>query len=77
MRKVGFTEIGLDRKYETMVFPAKASGNSCCPWVSADWGELDIAGYNDPVEAYEGHLAMCRKWENKKPPKKRGLSRDP
>jgi hypothetical protein len=64
MRKIGFEEIGLGRMYETMVFPMKSSGrDSCCPWVPADHRELDAAGYNDPRLAYEGHMAMCEKWE--------------
>lgn len=57
----GFVEIAAGRKYETMVFTAKA-GNDCCPWQVANHEELDCAGYNDAGEAYRGHLAMCEKW---------------
>ena len=66
MEKAGFEDIGCDRKYETMVFRSKVSdGIGCCHW-KADHGdgELDFSGYNDPGEAYEGHLAMCQKWSS-------------
>lgn len=71
MQKIGFEDIGFGRKYETMVFPAKESGEKCCPWVAADWSNIDSDGCNDPGDAYAGHLAMCRKYEalSKDPPK--------
>jgi hypothetical protein len=48
--------IGYDRLYETMVFRNGPSGEP------DSWSELEAEGYNDPVEAERGHLALCRKW---------------
>lgn len=62
MKKVGFEDIGAGRKYETMVFPAKSSGETCCPWEPYDYDPLDTRGYNDPGEAARGHLLLCEKW---------------
>ena len=65
LRKVGYMEIGADRKYETMVFkaePASEALEQCCPWRMESGENLDFDGYNDPVEAFKGHLAMCEKW---------------
>lgn len=67
MKKIGFMEVGLNRLYETMVFPAKdkLDKNLCCPCRVSDWAELDMQGYNDATEAYKGHLEMCEKWSEK------------
>lgn len=64
MRKIGYEEIGCGRKYETLVFRAKAADekNSCCPWRIDVSSELDGRGYNEPHDAYQGHLELCRKW---------------
>lgn len=65
MKKIGYEKIGWDRLYETMVFPAKSNqddGKHCCPWLAADWSELDTRGYNDSEAAARGHLEMCEKW---------------
>lgn len=64
MKKVGYEEIGLNRKYETMVFRAKRA-KDCCPWRMKQGNELDMAGYNDPTKAYKGHFRMCEKWAAK------------
>ena len=48
-KKIGFEEIGLGRKYETIVFKAikaKGEGSTCCPWRQSGH-ELDMDGYND------------------------------
>lgn len=58
----GYDDIGLDRKYETMVFKAKADKSKCCQWRMASAEELDMEGYNDPEEAAAGHMRMCLKW---------------
>lgn len=64
MQKIGFEPIGLDRLYETMVFKAKKSKEKCCPYVMRTPArEIDFAGYNDPGEAYRGHLKMCNKYD--------------
>lgn len=58
-------EVGINRTYETMVFPAKKNRKkSCCPYEISDLSEIEAAGYNDPASAYNGHLAMCEKWSN-------------
>jgi hypothetical protein len=62
LEKVGYVEVGLGRKYETMVFPAKKSDEQCCPYEAASWNELDLRGYNDPGEAYQGHLEICQRY---------------
>jgi hypothetical protein len=64
-----FEEVGYKRLYETMVFRATPSKDPsvCCPWRMAYGDELDMNGYNKPVEAEAGHYAMCRKWAKEKP----------
>ncbi len=65
MQRFGFEEIGLNRTYETMVFRAKRELDPrymCCPWTMRDTENLDDAAYIDSVEAYRGHLAMCKIW---------------
>src|SRR3990167_1759376 len=59
-------EIGIGRKYETMVFRA---GKSCqskedgrCGTPELILPELDSGGYNTRGDAQRGHLRMCRKW---------------
>lgn len=70
MRKLGYQDIGCQRLYETMVFRAThAPGGpheECCLYRMADAEEVDFAGYNNPRDAYEGHLAMCEKWSQKR-----------
>lgn len=57
---------GCGRKYETMVFRLGRSPGECpcgCGLPKpVDWGELDVAGYNDAKAATAGHYAMCEKW---------------
>jgi hypothetical protein len=62
MKKIGYEEIGFDRKYETMVFKANRSKRGCCPWEQTSGSELDFAGYNDADAAYKGHMKLCAKW---------------
>ena len=66
MKKIGYEEIGCNRKYETMVFPAMKSSDACCPYTAKSWSELDTSGYNTADDAMRGHYKMCRKWANKK-----------
>jgi len=64
-RKFGFEDIGADRTYETMVFKATRETNPafmCCPWTMKTPSNLDFDAYSDAVDAYKGHLAMCKKW---------------
>ena len=62
MEKIGYENIGYKRKYETMVFKAKKSKYKCCPYVAANWEELDFEGYNSAEDAFKGHYRMCQKW---------------
>lgn len=59
----GYHEIGVDTKYETMVFKAKKDKSKCCPWIVSSWKELECARYYNPDNATEGHYAMCHKWQ--------------
>jgi hypothetical protein len=60
----GYEEVGLNRLYESMVFKARESKDTpCCPWVTDSGGILDMQGYNDPKEAFDGHVALCEKWD--------------
>jgi len=58
-------DIGVDRKYETMVFLA----GKPCDWEKCMCGkpeilgqELDSQGYNIASEATSGHMELCKKW---------------
>ena len=67
MKEFGFEDIGANRKYETMVFKSRLTpkrGCKACPYVIESGNSLDYDAYNDPGEAYQGHLAMCDKWSN-------------
>jgi hypothetical protein len=65
LKRVGFVEVGCDRKYETMVFRA---GETCarpgcnCGLPEIDGSEVDFAGYNVAGDAAAGHLRLCRKY---------------
>ncbi len=61
MTQIGYEDIGYNRKYETMVFPAMNVGG-CCPYRPADHCEKDMVGYNDPESAFKGHMELCEKW---------------
>jgi hypothetical protein len=38
----------------------------CCPYQVSRHDELTMRGYNAAAEAYEGHLALCKEWSEKK-----------
>jgi hypothetical protein len=66
------SDVGLGRKYETMVFkagdPCRAPGCMCgIPYISG--GELEMKGYNAAGDATRGHVAMCERWAKKQEPK--------
>lgn len=61
-----FTDIGLSRKYETMVFAGTQEKGSCCPHRQDSGSNIDMEGYNTPEDAYKGHLKLCNKWDKKK-----------
>jgi hypothetical protein len=57
--------IGSGRLYETMVFkarPTPADACEACAYSVDDLSEIDFQPYNSAKDAYEGHLALCRKW---------------
>ncbi len=61
--RVGYEDLGLDRKFETMVFQSRTiTNNSCCPFEPGSWENVDGAGYNEAGAARLGHMAMCEKW---------------
>lgn len=57
-------EVGLNRLYETMVFPLgdKLCGCGCGAPEVSNWSERDFAGYNSEASAIAGHEAMVEKW---------------
>lgn len=59
-------DIGLNRKFETMVFRAGRKCNNgtcdCGLAIPNEMTKLDFDGYNTPGAANAGHLAMCEKW---------------
>lgn len=62
MKKIGYEDLGLDRKYETMVFKAKKSKAKCCPHEMKSASDIDFDGYNTADEAKKGHYKLCLKW---------------
>lgn len=69
MKKIGFEDIGLNRKYETMVFFAQPAPGSCCPWKQKTYDEQYYHGYNDAEAARIGHMGACIRWSRKRRPK--------
>jgi len=70
MRQSGFEELGHNRIYETMVFPA---GKPChtrqcgCGLPEILFPDVDMAGYQTPAAATLGHYALCEKWQDVEP----------
>lgn len=65
MNKVGFGDIGYNRKFETMVFRAgkRCAAKGCkCGIPSISGSELDADSYNDAGSATKGHMKLCRKY---------------
>ncbi len=56
-------EIGMCRKYETMVFRIVGREECGCP--VNEYTELDVDGYNTHIEASDGHMRMCIEWAEK------------
>lgn len=67
MEKLGFTELGMDRIYETMVFKAvrAPATEACCPWRQKSGSNIDFYGYNKVEDAVAGHMKFCLKWSKK------------
>jgi hypothetical protein len=64
--KDGIKEIGMNRKYETMVFRAVKSKTRCCPYRIRVENEVDFRGYNTANDATKGHMELCEKWSRKR-----------
>lgn len=69
MQKLGFEDIGYNRKYETMVFKAQSFKKKypketeiCCPFAIIVSKNTDSNGYNKASDAFKGHYKMCDKW---------------
>lgn len=68
MEQFGYEEIGIGRKFETMVFLA---GDPCrtpecgCGKPEITGAELGMKGYNTAGYAARGHMEMCEKWTEK------------
>ena len=61
----GWSQIGMNRCYETMVFRTSTGRHECgCPEFG-DPGELEMTGYNSAAAATAGHMATCHKWAAK------------
>lgn len=68
LEHVGFIEIGAGRKYETMVFEIdgdKRCHCGCGAPVIKSLSELDSDGYNEALDAGEGHHSMCERWSRR------------
>ena len=70
MRKIGYEEIGFQRKYETMVFKlgdtrCEVVDCGCARRLPENFENLDFDGYNTRAEATEGHYKLCRKFAEK------------
>lgn len=53
-------DVGLNRKYETMVFEAGGPCPCGCGMpIPNSWSEHGFEGYNDSASAREGHMRMC------------------
>lgn len=59
--KADYKDIGIDSKYETIVFKSTESDHACCPKKITP-EEIDDRFYNDPGSAYKGHLELCEKY---------------
>jgi hypothetical protein len=59
------SDIGRNRKFETMVFsagkPCDVSGCGC-GLPAIDGREIDFASYLDRASATRGHYALCDEW---------------
>jgi len=57
-------DIGLGRKFETMVFRAKKCWCGCGEWVQRDAKNIDMLPANSPKGAKANHMKLCKKWNN-------------
>lgn len=68
LARFDYLEVGLDRKFETMVFKA---GKPCkikecwCGMPAIDGRNVDFLAANDPGTATKNHRKLCKKWAEK------------
>lgn len=62
MRKLGYEDIGMNRKYETMVFTAGEPCECGCGMPETNGHEIDFDAYNDAQSANAGHARIVKKW---------------
>ena len=70
LKKIGYEDIGFERKFETMVFRAgeRCAEPTCnCGMPRIDGSALECSGYNTAGEAAAGHLELCNKFDRMKP----------
>lgn len=62
-----WTEVGYNRKFETMVFRVigKCACGIDCGQAAVEYSEIEMVGYNDPASAQLGHAKMIKKYERK------------
>jgi hypothetical protein len=68
-KRFGFDDLGVNRKYETMVFKARvAKEDDCdsCQYVIESGHNEDFDGYETGFQARNGHMEMCKKWSRKR-----------
>jgi len=63
-KRFGYEDIGLDKKYETMVFSSMPANDEekCCPFRIDSSKDSEMESYNSASDAYEGHLKLCEKY---------------
>ena len=60
--------IGMDREYETMVFPRRGDCDCGCRQPGANTAVvLDFKGYRTIADANAGHRELCEAWAKKGP----------
>jgi hypothetical protein len=66
MKKIGYEDISLYFKYETMVFKVGTHCSDpecdCGMPIPSDWSEIDSDRYQTAGHATQGHMDMCEKW---------------
>lgn len=65
MKRFGYEQIGCDRTFETMVFPAgePCKAKECgCGLPEIDGSEIDYASANDAGTATKNHMELCQKY---------------
>ena len=65
MERFGYQDIGMGRKYETMVFTwNKKFCSGGCGIPDKNLSSIDFEGYNKAEDARLGHMKLVKKWMN-------------